>query len=104
MELDETGHPEQAWDSYDRWLSDPRIGLYAEPYGHDLAFRGTTPPFAAQTASKMVGDCYLMAYAGAHGATLVTLDKGLRDLARKWSSAGWRPGGVKHATTKFLHN
>ena len=80
---EETLTLQQAWSVYDEWLEDPRINLHAEPHGIDESFRGTTRPFAAKAASKWVGDCYLLAYADACGATLVTFDKGLLELARK---------------------
>ena len=82
---------QQAWNRYDRWLSDPRIDLCPEPHGIELAFRETTEPFAAKTASKWVGDYYILAYAGACGATLVTFDKGLLDLSRKCGYAAISP-------------
>ncbi len=43
----------QAWEVYERWVGDPRIGLYPEPRGLDVAFRNATTPFLRQRASKM---------------------------------------------------
>ena len=74
---------QQAWKAYDGWTADARIALHQEPGGLDLLFRDMTMAFARQRATKMVGDCYLLAYAGACGSTLVTFDKGLLELARK---------------------
>lgn len=74
---------EEAWGVYDYWVRDPRIDLCQEPRGLDEALRETTMPFAAKPASKWVGDCYLLACAGASGATLVTFDRDLLALARK---------------------
>ena len=74
---------EDAWRAYDFWTSDPRVELRTEPHGIDATFRDTAMHFGRQPASKMVGDCYLLAYAAECGATLVTFDKGLLDLARK---------------------
>jgi predicted nucleic acid-binding protein len=68
---------------YDRWLDDPRVEFYPEPRGMDIAFREATAPFAGKTASKYIGDCYLVAYARQCQATLVTFDDALRSLARK---------------------
>lgn len=73
----------KAWDVYDRWLEDPRVEFYPEPRNVDSAFRHATEPFAAQQASKAVGDCWLLASARELHATLVTFDRALRDLAAK---------------------
>ena len=73
----------QAWKVYDFWVDDPRIDLHPEPRSVEAGFRDTTESFAAKAASKWIGDCYLLAYAHACGATLVTFDKGLLALARK---------------------
>ena len=73
----------QAWDVYERWLGDPRVQFYPEPRGMDAAFRKATAPFAKQRASKWIGDCYLLAYAGEAGAHLVTFDRALLDVARR---------------------
>jgi toxin-antitoxin system PIN domain toxin len=73
----------KAWAVYDRWLDDPRVELYAEPRDLDVEFRQATAPVAGKAASKAVGDCYLLAFAKASNATLITFDKALFDLARK---------------------
>ena len=73
----------KAWAVYDRWLDDPRVELYPEPRDLEAGFREVTAPFAALAASKMVGDCYLLAFAKHNHASLVTFDKALFDLARK---------------------
>jgi predicted nucleic acid-binding protein len=59
------------------------VELHPEPRDLDSAFRQATAPFAAQHASKWIGDCYLLAFAKEVGATLVTFDKALLSLARK---------------------
>jgi len=74
---------QNAWRVYDTWISDPRVEFHPEPRGLDARFREATTPFAAKRASKWVGDCYLLAHARESGATLVTFDKALNDLARK---------------------
>ena len=58
---EETLTLKQAWGVYDQWLEDPRIDLHPEPSGLEAAFRETTRPLGARTASKWVGDCYLLA-------------------------------------------
>lgn len=73
----------KAWDVFDGWVQDPRVDLRPEPLQLDRAFRLATSPFWNQPASKWVGDCYLLAFAQAMGAVLVTFDKGLVQLARK---------------------
>ena len=74
----------KAWGVYDKWLEDPRVKFYPEPRNLDAAFRKMTEPFAAQPATKAVGDCFLLAYAKEVQATLVTFDQGLDRLARKY--------------------
>jgi toxin-antitoxin system PIN domain toxin len=73
----------RAWAVYDRWLHDPRVEFYPEPRNADAAFRRATEPFAGKAASKWVGDCWLLAYAEATQARLVTFDQALCELARK---------------------
>jgi len=75
---------QKAWNVYERWLDDPRVQFYPEPRGIDAAFREATAPFAAKPASKWVGDCYLLAYARQSDASLVTFDKALLEIARKY--------------------
>jgi toxin-antitoxin system PIN domain toxin len=83
---------QNAWAMYDRWLSDPRVQFHPEPLHLDTAFRRAMQPFAAQRASKWIGDCYLLAFAKESGATLVTFDKALLGLARKQDCAAIVPG------------
>jgi len=73
----------EAWDLYDRWLEDPRVDFYPEPRGVDVSFRQATKPFAAQPATKAVGDCWLLAYSNGIDATLVTFDRALCKYSRK---------------------
>ncbi len=75
---------ENGWSIYDRWLDDPRVQFHPEPRELEAAFRQATQPFSAQRASKWIGDCYLLAFAKEVGATLVTFDKALLNLARKY--------------------
>jgi uncharacterized protein len=87
----ETMTMQQAWKVYDFWVDDPRIDMHPEPRGLEEVFRDATQPFALRSASKWAGDCYLPAYADTCGATLVTFDKGLLELARKGGYAAISP-------------
>ena len=80
---DQTLTLREAWAVYDRWLQDPRVEFYPEPRNLEAAFRQATQPFAAKQASKWVGDCWLLAFAEAARAQLVTFDRALLDFARK---------------------
>jgi toxin-antitoxin system PIN domain toxin len=88
---DQTLTVRKAWNVYDRWLEDPRVEFYPEPRNLDTGFRQATEPFAARTASKAVGDCYLLAYAKELQATLVTYDRALHEFARKQGYAAVIP-------------
>ena len=61
---------------YDRWAEDPRVELAAEPRGAETLFRQAIAPFALQSATKAVADCYLIGFAEAAGAHVVTFDRG----------------------------
>lgn len=82
----------EAWEVYERWLSDPRVEFYQEPRGLDSAFREAMAPFASQAASKWVGDCYLLAYAKESDAMLVTFDQRLLEVAREQGCVAIVPG------------
>ncbi len=84
---DQTLTLRKGWGVYDRWLKDPRVEFYPEPRNLDAAFREITQPFAAQQASKTVGDCYLLAYAAELHAALVTFDRALHRQAREYGYA-----------------
>jgi hypothetical protein len=88
---DETLTLRQAWAVYDRWLEDPRVEFHPEPRNLESAFRQATKPFAAKHASKWVGDCWLLAFAEAANARLVTFDQALYDFARKQGNSAIRP-------------
>ena len=89
---DETLTLHKAWAVYDRWLKDPRVEFYPEPRNVDAAFRRATEQFAGKTASKWVGDCWLLAYAEATQARLVTFDQALCEFARKQGNRAVIPG------------
>jgi toxin-antitoxin system PIN domain toxin len=80
---DETLTLRQARSIYDRWLQDPRVEFYPEPRNVDLAFRHATDAFATKTATKWVADCWLLAFAEASQARLVTFDRALHSFALK---------------------
>jgi predicted nucleic acid-binding protein len=82
----------EAWSVYDDWLKDPRVEFYPEPRNVDAGFRRATRPFAGQTAAKWVGDCWLLAYAEAAQARLVTFDRGLYEFAEKQGCRAVVPG------------
>ena len=88
---EQTLNLQKAWGVYERWLSDPRVEFYPEPRDLDAAFREATAPFALQRASKWVGDCYLLAYSKQSDAALVTFDRALLDVARKYGYAAIVP-------------
>jgi toxin-antitoxin system PIN domain toxin len=67
---------------YDRWAQDPRVELAPEPRGAETLFRQAMAPFALQPATKAVADCYLIGFAEAAGAQVVTFDRGLAATAR----------------------
>ena len=73
----------EAWAVYDGWLKDPRVEFYPEPRQVEAGFRRATEPFADKTASKWVGDCWLLASAEGAQARLVTFDQALVELALK---------------------
>lgn len=73
----------KAWDAYDRLIRDPRVEFYPEPRCIEVVFRRITEMFGTQSASKAVGDCWLLAHAVELTATMVTFDRGLIDLARR---------------------
>jgi uncharacterized protein len=82
----------EAWAVYDRWLQDPRVEFYPEPRNAESAFRYATEPFAAKPATKWVGDCWLLAYAEASQARLVTFDRALQKFALKHGNRAVIPG------------
>jgi toxin-antitoxin system PIN domain toxin len=82
----------RAWAVYDGWLTDPRVEFYPEPRNVDAGFRRAIEPFAGKAASKWVGDCWLLAYAEAVQARLVTFDKALFEVARKQGNRAVVPG------------
>jgi toxin-antitoxin system PIN domain toxin len=82
----------EAWAVYDRWLEDPRTDFYPEPRNVDAGLRRVTEPFADKAAAKWVGDCWLLAFAEAAKARLVTFDRGLYEFAGKQGCRAVVPG------------
>ena len=56
--------------------------LAPEPRGAETLFRQATAPFALQPATKAIADCYLVGFAEAAGAQVVTFDRSLAATAR----------------------
>jgi toxin-antitoxin system PIN domain toxin len=79
----ETFHIAEALAIYDRWMLDPRVELAAEPRQTDAAFRRALEPLARLAATKAVADSYLIAFAEAAGAHIVTFDRGLARHSRR---------------------
>ena len=73
---------EHAFALYDRLLEDPRIEFYAEPHSLDQVMRARARPFLRQSATKVIGDLYLTAFAVAAQATMVTFDKSMARALR----------------------
>jgi toxin-antitoxin system PIN domain toxin len=88
---DQTLTLREAWAVYDQWLQDPRVEFYPEPRNLEAAFRQATQPFAARQASKWVGDCWLLAFAEAAKAQLVTFDRALIEFARRQGNTAVLP-------------
>jgi uncharacterized protein len=69
----------EAWSVYDRWMTDTRMTLLAEPAGLEPVFRAHS---REKTPSpKNWTDAYLVAFASAAKLTLVSFDHGLRHKA-----------------------
>jgi len=68
----------QAWETYDRFMSDPRVIFRDEPLGVEVEFRNMTQsdhPLHARWA-----DAYLAAFARLSKASLVTFDRGFKSF------------------------
>jgi toxin-antitoxin system PIN domain toxin len=71
----------EALKLYDQWGEDPRVTLVPEPRGMEQLFRHALAPFSRQSATKAIADCYLVGFAEAIDAGLVTFDRGLAGMA-----------------------
>jgi len=72
-----------ALELYDRWKRDPRVELALEPRGTEPLFRQAAARFGRLSATKAIADCYLVGFAEAASAQLVTFDRGLAGSARR---------------------
>ena len=72
---DNTLNVSEALEVYDRWRRDPRVELAPEPRATEGRLRSALAPHAASPATKAIADCYLIGFAEAAGAHLVTFDK-----------------------------
>jgi uncharacterized protein len=81
----------EAWETYDRWLEDPRVEFYPEPRGVDATFRKITAPFAKLPASKAIGDSWLLSFAIETQSTLVTFDRALTGHAKRLGHSALTP-------------
>lgn len=72
----------QAFEIYDVWTRDERVGMVAEPREVEILLRAAAGPHMTGPATKMIADCYLAGFAEAIGAKLVTFDKGLAHTAK----------------------
>ena len=73
---DEVMTQKQAWEAYDRWLSDGRVVFLEEFPNFDGAFRSFSD--RNYPGPKTWSDAYLAAFAAAAELQLVTFDQGLR--------------------------
>jgi len=71
----------ESWLVYDSFLQDDRVAFHieAEPEQIELAFRRLTS--GGRSLSRQWRDAYLAAFARVAGLTLVTFDRGLRQMA-----------------------
>jgi toxin-antitoxin system PIN domain toxin len=67
---------------YDRWRRDPRVELASEPRATEECFRLSLGSHASEPATKAIADCYLVGFAEALGARIVTFDKAFAALGR----------------------
>lgn len=71
-----------AFALYDSLMEDARIQLAPEPQDVDRLMRAVSRPVARRPATKAIGDLYLIAFALAAHATLVTFDKAMARAIR----------------------
>lgn len=72
----------QAFEIYDIWTRDERVGMAGEPREVEILLREVAAPHMTQPATKMITDFYLAGFAEAIGAKIVTFDKGLAHMTR----------------------
>ena len=76
MGRDEVMNQPAAWEAYDRWRSDDRVGFLDEPADLEAALRALTR--LRHPAPKDWADSYLAAFASAARLTVVTFDRALQ--------------------------
>jgi predicted nucleic acid-binding protein len=81
MGRDEVMTQQQAWEAYDLWLQDERVGFLDESPEIETPFRTMTR--SRQSAPKDWADSYLAAFAQAAQLTLVTFDRALSSKAKE---------------------
>ena len=69
-----------AWQAYDRWRADARVGFLDEPADLDPQFRALTR--LGHPAPKDWADSYLAAFASVARLTVVTFDSALQGKSR----------------------
>jgi uncharacterized protein len=67
---------------YDEWRQDPRVELAHEPPGTEMLLRRTLTRFGRLSATKAIAESYLVGFAEAAGARMVTFDRGLARTAQ----------------------
>ncbi|HWY20946.1 MAG TPA: TA system VapC family ribonuclease toxin [Candidatus Acidoferrum sp.] len=76
MGADEVMTQSQAWQTYDRWLSDGRVVFLEESPNLDAAFRSLSDQ--CSPSPKTWSDSYLAAFAAVSDLRLVTFDRGFQ--------------------------
>jgi toxin-antitoxin system PIN domain toxin len=64
-----------AWEVYEEWCADDRVGFLPEPGGLDRGLKDLTR--SRHASPKAWADAYLAAFASAAGLKLITFDKSL---------------------------
>jgi uncharacterized protein len=80
MGADEVMSQPEAWETYDEWLGDDRIGFLDEPPGLDADFRMVTK--SSDPSPKDWADSYLLAFASSARFQLVSFDKAMRSKSK----------------------
>jgi toxin-antitoxin system PIN domain toxin len=76
MGTDEVMTQFQAWQAFDRWLTDGRVIFLEEPPDLDGIFRALSRQHTP--SPKTWADCYLAAFASVSGSRFVTFDRGFQ--------------------------
>jgi len=71
-----------AFELLDTWKRDPRVHFASEPAGVEAVFRNALTALAGKSATKVIVDAYLTAFANQSTARLVTFDRAMSQLAR----------------------